>query len=349
MKFTFTNLLLLIFLVVNINAQEVKLSHVAGKVYDSETGAPLVGASVYFAQTTIGTYAKTGGAYSIDILKGGSYELVVSMVGYEIQRKNIFVTAGKNYEYNFKLTPHPVELSQVDVEGKVESDWERNYEYFKNNFLGRTPLSGFCEIQDAEYINFKWEGNVLTANDPKPITVINKYLGYKIICMLLHYSYDHETTKSDFSISPRYVELTPENEEQKNEWIENRLDVYLGSPEHFLWALKHNRLKEEKFSAFFISSPNSKEVTTRPVESMNDILYEEQFGADPVLYFPDYLKVEFCSQRTSYIQMKVSFFIIDNDGITNDHLPFLCIGYWGEFGLANMLPRDYLSEIIKNK
>jgi hypothetical protein len=56
---------------------------VQGRVLDNANGQPLTGASVYINHSTIGTITQPDGSFALSGLAAGSYELVVSFVGYE--------------------------------------------------------------------------------------------------------------------------------------------------------------------------------------------------------------------------------------------------------------------------
>lgn len=78
MRFCFFTLLLLGILSIPAAGDEIK-----GVVRDKEQNdAPLVGANVYWAETTHGTTTDENGSFSIDVHHHGAHPLVVSFVGY---------------------------------------------------------------------------------------------------------------------------------------------------------------------------------------------------------------------------------------------------------------------------
>ncbi len=54
-----------------------------GTVVDAETGAPLDGANVFIAASTMGTATDAAGRFRIDRVPPGAHRLYVSMIGYE--------------------------------------------------------------------------------------------------------------------------------------------------------------------------------------------------------------------------------------------------------------------------
>ncbi len=78
---------------------------ITGKVTDSETGLPLVGANVLISGTTLGRATDTEGMFEIHNLAPGAYTLHVSFVGYAAQESQIALTADENRVWNIALVP----------------------------------------------------------------------------------------------------------------------------------------------------------------------------------------------------------------------------------------------------
>ncbi|NOU58662.1 TonB-dependent receptor [Marinifilum caeruleilacunae] len=88
---------------------------IRGYVKD-ETGMALIGASVYLENTIQGSITNEKGYYQIDNVKPGSYNLVVSYLGYKSQtRYNIDLRSVGNQLYNFVLKESATNLSEVVV------------------------------------------------------------------------------------------------------------------------------------------------------------------------------------------------------------------------------------------
>jgi hypothetical protein len=88
---------------------------VSGRVID-ETGAPLVGATVYLQGSQTGAATDMDGRFSILQVPVGTYNLVVSFVGFTSQTLfNINVKSVGNPDFNFKLPPDIAALGGVIV------------------------------------------------------------------------------------------------------------------------------------------------------------------------------------------------------------------------------------------
>lgn len=331
-----------------IRAQAV--STVKGKVIDRETGYPLEAASVYFAQTTIGAMVNKSGQFTIEVTKPGNYELVVSMVGYELQKLGISVYPGKEYNYEFKLVPKVTEIAAVEVVAEGQDEWKNSMEVFKIRLLGTLASAEECTIKNIEYVDFKKENDAITAYCTKPISIISNYLGYEIIVELSFFYYNPLTRELKYSFIPRYIELIPKDESQKERWAKSREEIYYGSPEHFLWALKNDKLLTEGFEVSRSATLNFKTLSVGNeaiIKSWKDLRYKEEFGNEPILFFPGYLKISYKKASISCIKLIYPFFTIDEFGRADNHLPFECSGFWGKYGLASRLPIDYLPASLK--
>ena len=76
---------------------------------------PIIGANVYWENTTIGTVTDKNGNYSIQEAPSMPANLLVSFIGYKVANTEI-----KDDKYLFYLTPN-LELDQVNVKEKKKS------------------------------------------------------------------------------------------------------------------------------------------------------------------------------------------------------------------------------------
>ncbi|MGE5314964.1 MAG: TonB-dependent receptor [Acidobacteriota bacterium] len=89
---------------------------IRGKVVDSQTGEPLVGAAVIVVGTPFGATTDVNGEYQILKLEVGTYSLKSSYIGYQtITLSNIRVNADLTSEANFKLPAEGVAVPTVLV------------------------------------------------------------------------------------------------------------------------------------------------------------------------------------------------------------------------------------------
>ena len=331
-----------------IYAQETQVAVVKGVITDRETREPLQAASVYFEGTTIGAIAAAKGAYVLEVRNPGNYELVVSMVGYEPQKVKLSIEKGKQYVQNVSLIMKPMVLNQVEIKGEDRDEWRSDLKIFTRKLLGLLDPSKDCVLEDKEIINFKWDNGTLLASAGKPFTVVNNYTGYRVSCDLVNWQYNKDSDYLEFALYTKFTELASDDNAQKEKWKKNREELYFGSPTHFLWALRHNKLAEEKFKLYLVYVLYEKSANTlQEIEDVHDLYYPDQFLDTPIFVIKGYANVVY-NRKNSFIKTRFPFFTIDSYGIADNHIPFLCYSYWAKMGVANMLPRDYMPERLLN-
>ncbi len=89
---------------------------VQGKVTSVGSDDGLPGASVSFSGTAAGAITRSDGAYRV-LLKPGTYELRVRLLGYGSKRDTVVVTAGGVVTRNYALSKSAAQLDQVAVTG----------------------------------------------------------------------------------------------------------------------------------------------------------------------------------------------------------------------------------------
>ncbi|NRB53935.1 MAG: TonB-dependent receptor [Saprospiraceae bacterium] len=109
--------LLLLFFASGLSAQSGIIS---GKVLDEDGGSSLPGANVYLEQNpTAGTVTDIDGNFSLTNVPVGTQVVVVSFLGYEIQKVNVDVTAGKQSTIEVTLSPTSVLGKEVVVTAQL--------------------------------------------------------------------------------------------------------------------------------------------------------------------------------------------------------------------------------------
>jgi hypothetical protein len=118
MMFKIKNTLFYIVLILafgNLNAQERVSTSIYGNVSD-ELGEPLFGASVYLEGTQLGANSDFDGNYEISGVAPGSYNLIVTILGFTPQTKyNIIVRSKGTPNYDFVLKGSTQSLDEVVI------------------------------------------------------------------------------------------------------------------------------------------------------------------------------------------------------------------------------------------
>ena len=89
---------------------------IKGVVKDKKTGEPLVGANILVKGTNLGAATDINGNYFILRVPPGTYELVISYIGYRtITVKNIIVKTDLTTEVNVEMEPAEIQLEPVEI------------------------------------------------------------------------------------------------------------------------------------------------------------------------------------------------------------------------------------------
>lgn len=101
-------------------------SIIQGKVIDSESGQPIIGANVLIENTNIGSATDLDGYYSIKNLKSGNYSIIASYISYtKTKISEIKLNENESLIINISLKPETIELKdEVIVLGEVSNQYE---------------------------------------------------------------------------------------------------------------------------------------------------------------------------------------------------------------------------------
>ena len=346
MKVFTVSLVLLSFLLVNSKTHaQTFINIVKGRVLEYETGKPLENVNVYVSGTTWGTTTDQNGNFKIDKLPSGNHEIVASIIGYESQTKSVFLKGGKISILTFKLPQAHYELEAVTVSGEVPTEWTNNYKIFRKRFLGLSQFASDCIIKNPEVINFKWvNSHHLTARAEEALIIVNNSLGYNINCVMVSFDWDAEDYHVQATIRPSFTEMKDTTGALKAKWLFNRKIAYAGSIDHFLQAVKSNRLQEDDFQIYQDFGPSS-EVPLRRLNHIWTSLVRNN-NDQYVLSFRGYLRVLYTlkdpeNPEVSWIRLLYPTVTLDKYGYPVEPLPFEVYGYWTNLGMADMLPKYY--------
>ena len=119
----FISCLFFFFIGAFLNAQSVK-----GKVTDSNTGEPLVGATVKLQGTKYTALVKLNGMFNFPAVAPGTYQLLVTYLGYKpVNNSSTVTVAGTdNKVVNFSLEPQATELQSVTITAPSASETDGN-------------------------------------------------------------------------------------------------------------------------------------------------------------------------------------------------------------------------------
>ncbi|MEP7106836.1 MAG: carboxypeptidase-like regulatory domain-containing protein [Ferruginibacter sp.] len=344
--------------------------NITGKVVDEKDDTPLPGASVYFNNTTVGTYTDQQGSFYFEAFNLFNTEVVVSCTGYEVLVYKPIAEKVKGKRIIVKLQKK-VELqrNKMVLTNAVRKRW---LDLFQKSFLGTSKEATKCTIENEPDIYFTQGENKTSfmAHADTPLVIINNMLGYKISFNLVEFWYNDENGQNYLLGYSRYEELG-----NNKKWIKHRQFCYYGSTLHFYRSLITNQLYEQGFGTFLIKQvmDSSREILLpgEQAKAAAGITMAVPITAHQILYIDStnnfsirirgQLLVQYSSNPSSkdfsrrniyiagnlekgfesYILFKESSIGLNNAGVLSDPASVEYSGYWINEKAANILPYNY--------
>ena len=224
-------------------------SQITGRVIAGENKAPVVNANVFLNNATVGGRTAGDGSFVLKNVKAGKYELIVSIIGYETHRQTVVAANADINLPDIIIFPKVIALKEVTVKPVNDAERNRNYQWFKEQFLGSSGLAENCVIKNPEVLDLDFNDTtaVLTASSADFLQIENQTLGYRLKYLLTDFSYNTLGTHALHYEGSVLFENMKGTASQEAKWKKKRLAVYQPSQMHFLRALLNNRLEEEGF------------------------------------------------------------------------------------------------------
>ena len=352
---TFFSLLIVVILPLLTGAQVFMVS---GTVTDRQSGQPLSGASVVCQHTTIGTTTNAEGKFSLRLPQGG-YELAVSYSGYETSamRINGQTEAAENLAIGLKQKERSMEEVAITVSNEVKDGWEKYGLFFREQFIGLTPNSAQCTIENPETLKFFYnkKKNRLKVTAKEELRIRNQALGYTIRYQLDSFVHEYASGATQFTGFPFFEELEG-NTDEKAVWMVNREKAYYGSMLHFTRCYYDSTLGENGYRLERLDSRTDKPSLLRnPYDS---ILYERDSTGELEIRIPGRMRIVYTMEKpdpeylvrnklsaATTIQISIvefpESFTIEENGYFHDQRDIIAIGYWSWEKVGDFLPYNY--------
>ncbi|MFK7846764.1 MAG: carboxypeptidase-like regulatory domain-containing protein [Rhodothermales bacterium] len=345
---------------------------VSGIIYDAETETTLPGAHVYLANTTIGDITDANGFFHIKGVQAGSYQIIITTIGYKPYQQAIAITPDGNTDLTFKLQRDVYQVGEITVTDDKPRHWKRDLSRFKRMFLGITKNRRGCEIEDPFLLSFRTTDGRFTASTTAPLTIINRAMGYKITYHLNEFS--AKGGEFRFTGQPVFELMPPKHKKEEKKWGRRRKEMFEGSFQHFLRSIAANTSYEDGFRLYLMDELNWKQPHTQlldfyreaKAEIKQDVLLKEhplphersmQFaGFLHVIYLEDMMERDFyewvaMNYNASKEPMRAALRLMHTDanfneiGFLNNAFDVARYGYWNwESGICNWLPFNYEME-----
>ncbi len=225
---------------------------VTGRILNQADTKPVANASVFLSNTSIGNKTNSDGAFTLQNVKPGKYDLIISIIGFETYRQSITVNSSNITLPGILILPKAILLNEVKIKPKNDPNRDRNYEWFKDEFLGTSVLADECKILNPEILDLDYDESTLTltASTTDFLEIENDALGYKIKYLLTNFILDNGPSAKfhlDYEGSVSFEEMKGSLAQQRR-WKKSRQEVYEGSPMHFLRSV-YNSSEEESYDA----------------------------------------------------------------------------------------------------
>ncbi len=317
----------------------VTSQQISGVILGEKTGEPLVGASVYFNNTTLGTTTNFDGEFTLEFKPEIKTPLIISFIGFETEILYNFSTTNKLKIYLNELTNvlNEVVLSEGD-------DWSRalKLQEFRKNYLGESEYGLGSKILNEDDIILKYNSKTkqLSAQTALPIIIESSKLQYLITVELKGFKVNYSfVSKNKKRLKVGYVYYSGRNFYKSMRFPtkninDKRLDAYYGSTLHFMRALARKKLDEEGYKLYIGNIPYKPEkfIRVSTFTGKNDV----------TVRLKDRFSIVYKNKERSSIEGQTSIFFIDSFG---NHTPPDAVRFGGDFGKQRMgdsLPLDFL-------
>lgn len=316
-----------------------------GKVLFADTRKPVVGASVFLANTSIGTVTRDNGEFVLPDFPAGSYDLVVSFIGYE----SYTVSLRSNQipaNLDIFLKPKVEELKEVILEPYDKDGWQKWGKFFIENFIGMSAGAEDCKLLNKEVLKFRMnrKENVLYVTADDRIEIENRFLGYRLTYDLVSFQYNMRTRLFLYQGYPLFKDIETKRSAQKKRWLAHREESYYGSMMHFMRSLYRNKLVEQEFDVKrIIKIPNAER---ERINNINRSKTQMQLSGGSVVIGDLYagLHPDTATYYRRVMRMPETTDYLINKTLTGDS-----IAYAIDSTIAGFNFKDYLQVVYKPK
>jgi hypothetical protein len=319
---------------------------ISGIVLDGNTKKPIIGASVYFDNTTIGVSTNNKGEFVLRYKSKIKTPLIVSFIGYISLRKTDLSINKKMKIYLYKSNSV---LDEVVINTNDGWSKELKMKEFLKHFLGDTENGRACKIVNKEDIILRYNKakKQLTAKGIGPILIKNPNLGFLISVELSHFevnyssvgkntrNFDHVYYSSTNFYKSTHLEVSQETSKKRNE-------AYEGSVLHFMRALSKKQLFKNGYKAYNEDETFSVYNAYNRVNYTKDIEIQKLANLGVNVKLKNKLSIRYKNGEQSSVESFVDEFFIDSFG---NHSPIDKILFKGSFGnrrIGDSLPLDFL-------
>jgi len=314
-----------------------------GIVLDRDTKEPVIGASVYFDNTTIGTSTDVNGEFSIDKKHIIKTPLVVSFMGY-IPIQDTDPSANKKLIFYLSKSNNLLEEAIINT----NDGWTRKIKMkeFLKHFLGDTENGRACKIVNKKdvLLRFNKARKKLTAEAVVPIIIMNPKLGFIISVQLkkfeVNYSFISKNNKRRVFYNTYYTSTNfYKSIDDSSKILQRRNKTYKGSRLHFMRALSKNKLLKNGYKLSEVSEHQTSYKI--PVSPKRYINIRKLDSSSVQVQLEKKLHLIYKTGKHSTVESLVDEFFINSFGNHSPKSKVLFSGDLGNQRMGDTLPLDF--------
>ncbi|MBS1735445.1 MAG: carboxypeptidase-like regulatory domain-containing protein [Bacteroidetes bacterium] len=203
---------------------------ISGMVINGEDESPLSAASVFINNSSKGTTTDSLGKFSLPVLKGRNFELVVTYAGFNTATININATNITNFQ-TIKIFPKSENLEEVSILIPEKNGWSKWGKFFTEVFIGKSEFASQCLLKNPSTLRFYNDKNSekLIATAREPLIIENDALGYLVKFQLEKFEYDFTKRIALYTGYSLFDELGKSTVRKRSKWRYNRREAFSGS------------------------------------------------------------------------------------------------------------------------
>lgn len=354
---------------------------IKGTVTAANSSETLPFANVFVANTTFGTSTDSIGNYELKLPASGSYDLIISFMGYETFARSVRFIKPNIVFLDAKMVTKSKRIEGVTVTARKDAEWKVHLERFRTGFLGKSRAARRSKIINEEALNFEMnkESMVFEAYASEPLIIENKELGYRLIYLLEDYRVFMNEGFSTFYGFSAFEELRASSPRNTKKYSKERDKAYFGSMQHFFHELYQGNTIEAGYELYHAYDRQGMGRVIDPSQvELDEIISRELDGQIKKLKFQDFLYVYYKPEResanyidstrgslsmssangsdnsksqNSWIKMRDDdeFIEFESNGYIRNPMDFYSYGYWGYEKIADMMPINYVPGRLEKK
>ncbi|MHA7131875.1 carboxypeptidase-like regulatory domain-containing protein [Algoriphagus namhaensis] len=219
-----------------------------GQIVDQEDLSPVPFATLYLANTTLGTVSDEDGQFALEI-PAGSYEVIIRFMGYETLTFGLNTSTLREQGYQIRLRSEDMQLDFIEVEEQRDPQWYKNLNTFRDNFLGFSANANNTKILNEKVLLMDSDSSPgeLIMTTRAPILLKNTNLGYTVDYLLGQFSYSQMEGKVLYAGNQLFQSDSSMSKQKARRVEKARAQAYFGSIQHLIQSLYFGQAESQGY------------------------------------------------------------------------------------------------------